>query len=41
MSKCVDVEAGVFTTERRTYKYGMLRCRREPFGSGLELEVLV
>ena len=42
MRKCVDVAGSQsFHYGKKTHRYEMLRGRREPFGKGLELEVLV
>ena len=42
MRKCVDVVGSQsFHYGKKTHRYEMLRGRREPFGKGLELEVLV
>ena len=42
MRKCVDaVGSQSFHYGKKTHRYEMLRGRREPFGKGLELEVLV
>ena len=42
MRKCVDVAGSQsFHYGKKTHRYEMLRGRREPFGKGLEREVLV